>query len=409
MLPIVFMSQLFVRFAVFVCLIVGAAACTTSKPPVKMSPKPAGRTEAEPSLKLGSPIKAKNAATVLIYPTEFAYLAGWDQDNHAAAFTSFQRSCSSWRQQPADRLLAGIFELGRVADWQKLCGIAVRRGEEKHFFEQWFKPYAVEDTGRFDGLFTGYYQPELHGSFRKTARYRYPLYGLPKDLIKRDGITGRMQKGKFVPYYDRAEIIGGALAGQGAELLWVDNDIDAFFLEVQGSGRIVMDDGSVQGVSYAGKNGRSYYAIGKTLVDSGEISREAISMQTIRAWIERHPEQGRQLMLKNESYVFFKLADVSPFEGPKGAMAAPLTAGHSLAVDKTYLPLGVPLWLDAEHPAGNQRLRRLVMAQDTGGAIKGVIRGDLYWGEGEQAGEMAGPMKSRGRYFLLVPKHIAVG
>lgn len=285
----------------------------------------------------------------------------------------------------------------------------VASGSERHFFEHWFRPYALANSGSFEGLFTGYYLPELHGSYRKTARFNVPVYGIPNDLVKQGPQIGRYAQGNLVPYYDRAEITAGALAGKHAELLWVDNEVDAFFMEVQGSGRVIMEDGHIQGVGYAGKNGRSYYAIGKWLVDNGYIPREQISMQSIRSWIAQNPEQGRQLLLKNPSVVFFKLTNADPGEGPVGTMNTPLTAGYSLAVDKNYLPLGVPLWLDAEHPAGNQRLQRLVMAQDTGGAIKGAIRGDVYWGQGPNAGEMAGIMKSTGRLFILAPKHIGVG
>ena len=228
----------------------------------------------------------------------------------------------------------------------------MRSGEEKQFFEKWFRPFAVADNIGFDGLFTGYYLPELHGSYRKTARYHVPIYGIPKDLQKRDGQIGRMEKGQFLPYYDRAEITAGALTAKDAEILWVDDDVDAFFMEVQGSGRVIMEDGHVQGLGFAGKNGRPYYAIGKTLVDQGIIPREQISMQSIRAWIT-NPEEGRRLMLKNQSVVFFRLTDGAAADGPIGTMSAPLTAGYSLAVDKNYLPLGVPVWLDAEHPAGD--------------------------------------------------------
>lgn len=383
------------------------SACGST--PEKIDPRPDTQAKSEPPIKLGPPIKVGNDDSVLIYPTEFTHLPGWHNDNHAAALSSFRRSCESWRKQPDDRPLSGAFELGRVGDWKKLCAIPVHKGQEKQFFEKWFRPYAVADNGNFEGLFTGYYLPELRGSFRKGPRFHVPVYGLPKDLIKRGDQVGRIEKGKFLPYYDRAEIAAGALNGKGAEILWVDNEVDAFFMEVQGSGRVLMEDGHIQGVGFAGKNGRSYYAIGKTLVDNGQVPREEISMQTIRAWINQHPEEGRRLMLQNQSVVFFRLTDAKPSEGPIGSMSAPLTAGYSLAVDRNYLPLGVPLWLDAEHPAGNQRLRRLVMAQDTGGAIKGMIRGDVYWGQGQQAGDMAGTMKSRGRYFLLVPRHLASG
>ncbi len=359
--------------------------------------------------RLGAPIRLKNDSTVLAYPAEFHNLPGWHNNDHASAYASFKRSCQVWRKQADEKKLGGIFEIGRVGDWKNLCQIPVASGSERHFFEHWFRPYALANSGSFEGLFTGYYLPELHGSYRKTARFNVPVYGIPNDLVKQGPQIGRYAQGNLVPYYDRAEITAGALAGKHAELLWVDNEVDAFFMEVQGSGRVIMEDGHIQGVGYAGKNGRSYYAIGKWLVDNGYIPREQISMQSIRSWIAQNPEQGRQLLLKNPSVVFFKLTNADPGEGPVGTMNTPLTAGYSLAVDKNYLPLGVPLWLDAEHPAGNQRLQRLVMAQDTGGAIKGAIRGDVYWGQGPNAGEMAGIMKSTGRLFILAPKHIGVG
>ncbi len=398
--------MIFRQFLILLVALTLSACTATPEKPVVQAGNGAGD---EIRFKLGPPTMAKNDSSVQLFPTEFYDLPGWRQDNHAAAFAAFQRSCASWRKQPDDRILSGVFELGRIGDWKKLCGIAVKNGQEKQFFERWFKPYAVASGGSFDGLFTGYYLPELHGSYRPSARYRVPIYGMPKDLVKRGDQSGRLVDGKLIPYYERAEIVAGALAGKGLELMWVDSDVDAFFMEVQGSGRVVMEDGTVRALGFAGKNGRSYYAIGKTLVDSGEIAREDISMQTIRAWIDQHPQQGRELMLKNQSYVFFRFSDGSPWEGPIGSMSVPLTAGHSLAVDRNYLPLGVPLWLDAEHPAGNQRLQRLVMAQDTGGAIKGLIRGDVFWGMGQQAADLAGVMKSRGRYFLLVPKHLRLG
>ncbi len=364
----------------------------------------------EPEIKLGTPVRVRNDSSVLMYPTEFHYLPGWHNDNHAEAFKSFRRSCDSWHKQPNHKPLNGIFELGTVGDWKRLCSVAVRNGQEKQFFEQWFQPYAIANNGSFNGLFTGYYLPELHGSYHRSARFNVPVYGIPQDLVKRGDQIGRIHNGQFLPYYNRTEIENGALQGQGAELLWVDSAVDAFFMEVQGSGRVIMENGHVQGVGFAGKNGRGYYAIGKTLVDRGIIAREDISMQTIRAWILQNPEEGRQLMRQNESVVFFRLTHAHPSEGPIGSMSTPLTARHSLAVDKNYLPLGIPLWLDAEHPtASNQRLRHLVMAQDTGGAIKGLLRGDLFWGQGEQAGEAAGLMKSTGRYFLLIPKHLTAG
>jgi membrane-bound lytic murein transglycosylase A len=217
-----------------------------------------------------------------------------------------------------------------------------------------------------------------------------------------------MQNGKLVPYYDRAEISAGALLGKNAELLWVDNEIDAFFMEIQGSGKVILENGHEQGLSFAGKNGRNYYAIGRWLVEKGYVPLEQISMQTIRNWIINHPEQGQSLMQKNQCAVFFRLSDTQQNNAPVGTMNTPLTAGYSLAVDNSFLPLGLPLWLDLSPISGEQRIRRLVMAQDTGGAIKGLIRGDVFWGQGVQAGEKAGQMKSTGRFFMLVPKYLGL-
>jgi membrane-bound lytic murein transglycosylase A len=395
-----------ITYGLWLVLIFFTACTTTPAPPATKQVK---ALPSDPLLKLGAPVNIRNDGSILLYPTEFAYLAGWDKDDHASAFNSFQHSCQSWRNQPNDRILGGAFELGKIGDWKQLCNISVATGKEKQFFEQWFKPYAVADTNGFDGLFTGYYLPELHGSFKKTERYQVPVYGMPKDLVKRDQSIGRYDQNQFQPYFNRAEIKAGALNGKHAEILWVDDEVDAFFMEIQGSGKVIMEDGHVQSLSFAGKNGREYYAIGKTLVDNGSIPREQISMQTIRAWIKAHPEEGRQLMLQNQSVIFFRPTDSKATEGPTGTMNIPLTAGYSMAVDKTIMPLGVPLWLDADHPLGQQRIRRLLMAQDTGGAIKGLIRGDVYWGQGQQAGELAGLMKSKGRFFLLIPRHIAVG
>lgn len=340
----------------------------------------------------GTPIEAKNAATAQLYPSQFTALSGWANDNHVEALAAFRQSCKRWQKMPAGHIMSGAFDLGSVSDWAELCAIPVMQGEERQFFEKWFKPYSVVDNGSAHGLFTGYYLPELHGSLTKSERYRFPIYRLPED-------SGSRNK-------SRAAIYDGALENKGLELVWVDDDVDAYFMDVQGSGRIIMDDGSVKGVGYAGKNGHSYFAIGKDLVDRGVVPKADISMQTIRTWIKQHPEEGHELMKKNASYVFFRFTPGEASVGPIGAMGVPLTAQRSLAVDRHYLPLGIPIWINAQHPKGNQRLQRLVIAQDTGGAIKGAVRGDFYWGQGEQAGEMAGPMKSKGRFYVLLPRNL---
>jgi membrane-bound lytic murein transglycosylase A len=340
----------------------------------------------------GNPIAAKNSASAQLYPSEFNALSGWTNDNHVEALTAFRQSCKRWQKMPAGKVMAGAFDLGNVADWAEVCAVSVTPGEERQFFEKWFKPYAVVDNGSAHGLFTGYYLPELHGSYTRSERYRFPIYRTPEDSVSKSK--------------SRAAIYDGALENKNLELVWVDDEVDAYFMDVQGSGRIMMEDGSVKGVGYAGKNGRSYFAIGKDLVDRGEIAKADISMQTIRSWIKQHPEDGHELMKKNASYVFFRFTPGEASVGPTGAMGVPLTAQRSLAVDRHYLPLGIPIWLNAQHPTGSQRLQRLVMAQDTGGAIKGAVRGDFYWGQGAQAGEMAGPMKSKGRFYVLLPRNL---
>ncbi len=347
----------------------------------------------DPKIIPESPITSTHLSSLKLYPTDFQALSGWNKDNHALAYQSFKRSCRYWSKQPDHKIMKGLFDLGTLADWKPLCKIKVTLGKEKQFFEQEFKPYAVNDKGSFKGLFTGYFIPLLNGSYTKTDCFNIPVYRRPKNSKLRRST--------------RSQIYNNRLKNKGLELLWVDNLQDVFFMEIQGSGRVKMDDGQLHGLSYNGSNGRAYYPIGKTLVDNEEISREDISMQTIRAWIDKHPEEGLKLMKKNRSYVYFRLTKVNPSEGATGAMGQPLTAKHSLAVDLKHLPLGIPIWLDAEHPLDKEKhLEHLVMAQDTGGAIKGAIRGDLYWGEGSKAGEFAGEMKSSGRYYLLLPRSL---
>lgn len=368
-------------------LILAITACSETP-----SVKPIN-TKIEPKNIFEAPITSKKSPSLKLYPTNFHALSGWKDDNHAAAYQSFRRSCNYWRKQPDSKPMKGLFELGQVGDWKRLCNVQVKAGQEQSFFERWFKPYAVNKNGSFKGLFTGYYIPQLRGSYKKSKRYHVPIYRKPKNSKLR-GLT-------------RTQIYNGGLKNKGLELLWVDSLLDAFFMEVQGSGRVLMEDGHLQGVSYAGKNGRGYFAIGKALVDNGIISRKNISMQTIRAWINKYPQKGLKLMKRNRSYVYFRLTDVKPKQGAVGAMGQPLTAQRSLAIDRKHLPLGIPIWLDAQHPTDkNKNIKHLVMAQDTGGAIKGAIRGDFYWGEGAKAGELAGSMKSSGRYYLLLPRTV---
>jgi membrane-bound lytic murein transglycosylase A len=231
--------------------------------------------------------------------------------------------------------------------------------------------------------------------------------GQYRDDWKGQNIAGRNVGDRLIPYPTRADIETGALAGRGLELLWVDNAADAFFLHVQGSGRVAMDDGREVRLGYAGSNGHPFVGIGQQLVNQGSIPREGLSMQAIRAWIKANPTDGTRLMRSNPSFIFFKIND-GP--GPIGSQGTPLTAGRSIAVDPQFVPLGQPLWLDTTDPIENGvPLRRLVIAQDSGSAIKGPIRGDLFWGHGERAAEKAGAMKQTGRYILFLPKRYSCG
>jgi len=259
------------------------------------------------------------------------------------------------------------------------------------FFESTFRPFEVLSNDRAEGLFTGYYEPELRGSRQCRAPYTVPLYRLPPELAVRDK----------PPFPDRAAIDSGALNGRGLELVCVDDAVDAFFLHIQGSGRVSLAEGGVLRLNVAGQNGHPYVAIGREMLKDGLLAEGKVSMQTIRAWLAANPQAAPGIMARNPSYVFFREVALAPEDGPLGAEGVPLAPARSLAVDRRFLAYGVPLWLDVDSPIG--RLQRLVMAQDTGGAIRGPVRGDLFWGWGSAAGDIAGRMAHRGRYWLLLP------
>jgi membrane-bound lytic murein transglycosylase A len=284
-----------------------------------------------------------------------------------------------------------------VGACRELCAAAAAlppqdNAAARRFFETSFTPLSVADYGTSEGLFTGYYEIELNGSRRQRGRYHTPIYRRPPET----GIAAR---------YSRAEIENGALAGRGLELLWIDDPIDAFFLEIQGSGRVRLRNGSTVRVGYDGQNGQPYVPVGRLLVERGVIPRSEATMMTIRDWMNQHPEAGAALRRENPSYVFFR--ELSG-DGPVGAEGVVLTAERSLAIDRAFIALGIPIWVEAdERFASADPVRRLVVAQDTGGAIKGPVRGDLFWGTGSAAARRAGVMNARGRYYLLVPRSVA--
>jgi membrane-bound lytic murein transglycosylase A len=309
-----------------------------------------------------------------------------------------------------------------MRDWQAACAAAPHAAlhndarAAKAFFEQWFAPYEMRAAGgSAEGLFTGYYEASLRGSRVKGGAYTVPLHKRPADLVmvelgefreelKGQRIAGRVTDGKLKPYEDRARITAGQWPHDDEVLAWVDSATDAFFLEIQGSGVVQMDDGTTMRVGYDGQNGHPYYAIGRELVKRGILPKEKVSMQAIRDWLAENPDQARDMMNLNKSYVFFRELTGG---GPLGAENVVLTPARSLAVDNGKMAYGVPVWIDTAPPAeGQARLRRLMVAQDTGGAIRGAVRGDVFFGYGPQAEAQAGVMKSRGRSWLLLPRNM---
>ncbi len=301
---------------------------------------------------------------------------------------------------------------GQVADWQTACraSMVIGPGDDaaaRSFFEHLFRAYRLYDpssgpSGGEEGLLTGYYQPQVRGSRRREAGFEVPLYRRPSDLIEAspgDMSAGRLVDGKLQPYYSRAEIDAGVLSGQGLELVWLASPIDAFFISIQGSAEIRLADGSLLRIGVAGSNGLGYVAIGRVLIEQGEIPADRISLQSLRAWLIAHPDRAPGLMERNPRYIFFHEIEG---DGPVGAEGVALTPGRSLAVDPSFLPFGAPVYLDTQDGTGAP-LRRLMLAQDSGAAIRGPLRGDVYWGEGSAAEAAAGPMNSSGKFYLLLP------
>jgi membrane-bound lytic murein transglycosylase A len=272
----------------------------------------------------------------------------------------------------------------------------------------------LNPDGSDQGLITGYYEPLLLGSRTRSERFRYPLYGVPDDMLMVDlgdvypqfkgmHIRGRLQGKKVLPYYNRAEIDAGEAPMQGHELFWVENTVELFFLQIQGSGRIQLEDGKRVKIGYAEQNGHPYVSIGRKLIDMGEMKPEEASMQGIKNWAEKNPEKLSVLLGQNPSFVFFReLPDT--LSAPLGSLGVPLTNEYSIAVDTHTIPLGVPVFLATTQPNSNEPLNRLMFAQDTGGAIRGAVRADFFWGFGEYAGIKAGSMKQQGRMWVLFPK-----
>jgi len=327
--------------------------------------------------------------------TRFARIDGWDDDHVAAVLPAFLKSCTVITAradaEPVDAVTKSS-DFGTVGEWRPLCTQAAALPSDdavaRNFFETSFTPLLAGNNGNSDGLVTGYYEIVLNGSRRREGIFQTPIYRRPPDPKA----------------YSRAQIDDGALAGKGLELLWVDDPIGAYFLQIQGSGIVHLTDGKTIRLGYDGGNGHPFVSVGRLLVQRNEVPLKDMTMQRLRDWIASHGAAGTALMREDPSFVFFK--EIAG-DGPYGAEKVVLTAGRSLAVDRRFIPLGVPLWLDATERFTTGTIRRLVVAQDTGGAIKGPVRGDFYWGSGDEAGREAGATNASGRYYLLVPQAVA--
>ncbi len=349
----------------------------------------------------------------------FEDLRGWASDDHDAALQVFRRSCSEILQERSGFRRQVEFG-GAKSDWVELCSSSLVAGSARSFFEKHFTPFRVIDKRRPEGLFTGYYEPEAEGSRTPGKTFSVPIYRRPADLVRFDqeqkdisGLDyGRLVDGKPEPYFSRKEIEQGALTGQSLELAWLKDWADGFFIHIQGSGRIRFADGSVKRLSYSAKSGRSYTAIGALLVKRAALTREQMSMQTIRSWMREHPAEARHLMWENESFVFFRAAQLEdPSLGALGAQHVQLTPERSLAIDRKVWMFGTPVWLETSYPSPVDgkplSFKRLFIAQDTGTAIVGYARGDVFWGFGEDAARIAGQMKSSGNMSVLLPNTAA--
>ena len=384
-------------------LILGACA---TPPESSKLPSPAPSVPVQPATKA----EAMPAADYLRV-VSFDQLPGWAEDDLTQLWPAFLASCEV---------------MIRRAGWQEVCAEAQQSnafgGEDlRNFFESRFLPHQVRNTdGSVSGVVTGYYEPLLRGSRTRGGLFQTPLYKTPDDLLTVDlgsvypelknmRLRGRLSGNKVVPYHTRAELLQKGLAS-GTELVWVDNAVDAFFLQVQGSGRVTLEETKeTVRMAYADQNGHPYKSIGRYLVERGELKLEQASMQGIKAWAASNPHRLQELLNANPSFVFFKEEKIiDEVKGPRGALGVPLTPQRSIAIDPQFILLGAPVFLSTTLPSSDRPLRRLVMAQDTGGAIRNAVRADFFWGFGDAAGELAGKMKQVGQMWVLLPRALSI-
>ena len=378
---------------------VAPAPAPTPKPAPVESPPPAQSLPAAPEA-----TTPERARPITARPATWEDLPGWRDENHALVWKAFMTSCGALKDR---------------AEWRTVCAAANAVGmpdapTARRFFETYFAPWQmVNADGTLTGLATGYYEPLLNGSRKRTARFRFPVYGVPDDLLvielgdvypelKGMRLRGRVEGRKVVPYYDRGQIEDVPASLRGKEIAWVDDPIDLFFLQIQGSGRIRLENGQMLRVGYADQNGHPYRSIGRHLVDRGELPLEKASMQGIKDWARSRPEQLKALLAHNASFVFFRELPAD-LPGPLGAQGVPLTASRSVAIDPRFVTLGAPVYIATTRPNSPVLLNRLMMAQDTGGAIRGAVRVDFFWGFGDDAGREAGRMRQELRLWQLLP------
>lgn len=344
---------------------------------------------------------------------QWSQVTGWETDRVQEAWPAFLQSCKA---------------IGTHAEWVSVCAAAQQTQPQtsqdvRAFFERHFEPYGISSNrGRHresSGLITGYYEPILHGARSPTPQFSIPLYSPPPDLLTVDltslypelkgkPVRARLDGNKVVPYYSRGELARDP-GPRGNEIVWVDNALDAFLLQVQGSGRVQLAGGETIRLQYADQNGHPYHSIGRYLVEHGELTQDQATLPGIREWLTAHSDRIQEVLNANPSVVFFREEPIdNPLYGPKGSLGVPLTAARSIAVDPTSVPLGAPVFLATSFPASELTLQRLVMAQDTGGAIRGAVRADFFWGLGPDAAQQAGKMRESGRMWLLWPKNVAL-
>ncbi len=355
------------------------------------------------------PPKTQPASSLHLSRASFSDLPDWSGSSADAALAAFRRSCAVLMAKPDSGPMGGAGYAGTVADWRSACADA--NADARAFFQKNFTPYAVSGS---DGLFTGYYEPQIKGSHTKHGAFQTPVYGLPTDLVRADlglfnpklkgeHISGKVSGHALVPYADRARINEKGL--DAPVLFYTDDAVAFFFLQIQGSGRVVFEDGGAARIAYAGENGQPYTAIGRTLIADGSLARETVSLQTIRAWLLANPARARAVMETDKSYIFFEqraLGDTAL--GSTGSQGVNITPLGSIAVDQRIHALGAPFYVAADGP---DPVRAVMVAQDTGGAIRGPVRADMFFGFGEEAERRAGAMKAPGRLYVLLPNALA--